>query len=100
MELFGIFNYEATQDVYKCNVTRVINWKVDEEILRTVGDHQEDKTNDNLAAISFKNLIIERFPRRLETFFPNLKTLTINSCEPPKIGFNRTKQLKTTQFKR
>lgn len=80
MELFGEFKYEEKHDIYKCNITRVISWKVDEKVLRTVGDHQKDKTNDNLSAISFNNIRIDHFPRRLEMFFPNLRTLTINSC--------------------
>lgn len=99
MELFGEFKYEERSEVYKCNVTKVINWKVGNGVLRTVGEHIEDRTNENLEAISFRELKIERFPRQLELFFPNLKALTINSCGLQSIqrsdlkGLSQLKQL-------
>lgn len=99
MEIFGEFSFEATKNIYKFNVIRVINWKVDNKVLRIVGDHFEDKSNEDVDEVSFKDINIKRFPRRIDSFFPNLKALTINCCGLKSIkksdlkGLSRLKQL-------
>lgn len=80
MELFGDYKYEEKQNIYKYNVNRVISWKFDKKVMRVAGEHADDRTNDDVKAISFFDIKIDRFPRGIEAFFPNLKALTINSC--------------------
>lgn len=80
MELFGNFKFEESTKTYKFIVTRIVTWKADDGLVRIVGDHLEDCTNEDVEAISFKDIKMHRFPRQLHRFFPNLRVLTINSC--------------------
>lgn len=80
MELFGNFKFEEKIKVYKFIVTRIVNWKGENEVVRVIGDHFEDFTNEDIEAVSFTDMKIDRFPRSLNHFFPNLKVLTMNSC--------------------
>lgn len=81
MELFGSFKFDERSKVYKFMVTRLVNWKTaDNIVLRVIGDHLEDYTNDEVEAISFTDMQIDRFPRHIHRFFPNLKVVTMNSC--------------------
>lgn len=80
MEIFGNFAFDERSSTYKFNVQRVITWQLDYSIARVVGDHQDDKTNEDVEAIAFSNFNLQQFPQNIGKFFPNLKVLTVNSC--------------------
>lgn len=86
MELFGEFFIDPKSEIYKFIVLRVVLWKSYEGILRTVGAHVNGKSNENVEAIILSNLALDRFPRLLGCFFPNLKTVTGNNCGLRSIG--------------
>lgn len=97
MELFGKFVIDNKNCVYKFNVNRVINWRVEYGILRIVGDHVEGKSNEDVDAISFSNFKIYQIPKNISQFFPNLKTLTMNSCSVKSISKHDLMGLKHLQ---
>lgn len=80
MELFGSFNFEEKNQIYKFIVLKVDNLKAGDGILGVVGDHIRDKTNKDVDAVSICNISLNHFPRLIGQFFPNLKILTVNSC--------------------
>ena len=84
MEFFGYFNFEEKTEIYKFNVIRVVNSKAGDGVLRVVGDHIADWTNKDVDAVLISNIGLNYFPRLIGQFFPNLKTLNVNSC-----GINR-----------
>jgi Leucine-rich repeat (LRR) protein len=83
MELFGTYTIDEKSQSYKFNVTRISAWKTEvlrSYVLRVEGEHIGDRTNECVESITFSNLELQRFPRHLNTFFPNLKTIVISSC--------------------
>lgn len=88
MELFGNFCYDEESTFYNFNVTRVVNWKAADEVLRIVGEHLEENFNENVESVTFSSLRMNRFPRGIGGFFPNLKVLTIINCGIKRITKN------------
>lgn len=82
MELFGEFKFERSTESYKYIVTKVIDWTLAEDgVFKVFGDHLVGRSNKDVDGILFNNIKMKHFPRLLGQFFPNLKTLMMNSCE-------------------
>lgn len=98
MELFGDFNYDAETSLYNFDVTRVVDWKAADEVLRVVGEHLDQKGNHRVESITIKNLKLKRFPRGLGRFFPNLGAVVIKGCGLANISKNDFKGLGNLQI--
>lgn len=80
MEAIGTFEFDSKSCYYKFIATRVISRKVDFSVVRIVGEHLNDNTNEDVEAVSFSNFKLIEFPKNLGYFFPNLKYLSITNC--------------------
>lgn len=97
MELFGQFKVEEKSNIYKYTVGRIIDWKTDEGVLRTVGEHVEEKENKDVEAVSLSGLRIGCFPLLIGKFFQNLTVLTMNGCGLQRISKDDLDGLKNLQ---
>jgi Leucine rich repeat len=83
MELFGNYSLNENTKVYKFIVTKISSFRCEQlrpYVMRVVGDHIDDLTNDNVETLSISDLELNRFPRCLNSFFPNLNSIVISSC--------------------
>ena len=80
MELFGDFQFNEESTFYEFIVKRVINWKAGDEVFRVIGEHIEDNDNKNVESLTISFLMMNRFPRGIGRFFPNLRNLSIEGC--------------------
>jgi Leucine-rich repeat (LRR) protein len=73
-------NWSYFTKVYSCIVQPSNIFKTSVQIRAINGFHEDGKTNKNVEAIFFKNIIVKFIPRGLDFFFTNLTCLYIDSC--------------------
>jgi hypothetical protein len=80
MEIFGNFSFDTRSCNYKFDVYRVTTWKLDGNVVRVIGEHEEGRSNEDVEAVKFSDFKLSQFPRNIGKYFPNLKALTVNNC--------------------
>lgn len=65
---------------YSCKITKAAIATPDVTIISFKGIHHPRKNNNDVIHLHFENAKVEYFPRNLQTFFPNLKTVAIRNC--------------------
>ena len=100
MELHCIFysqNFDASYNCYRCLITNreiPVNKK-----LKLIGQHENNKTNENVTHVEFNNCKVKKIPQDLMKTFSNLKVLNIlNSelrtiCKEDLIGYENVERL-------
>lgn len=74
---------------YKCTVKEItgVSGEQEMEIESFTGDHEEEKSNNDVTWLIFYEQKIKRIPRSLHKIFPNLRHLLITQCDIE--GFTR-----------
>lgn len=72
--------FSVFQNYYRCLVTKASITEKSASIKNFSGIHQPGKSNKDVDYVEFSKAKVEHFPRKLEIFFPNLKSLKITKC--------------------
>lgn len=77
---FTLIDWENNNILYTCEVTAASITEPGTDITNFKGCHIPGKSNIDVEAISFDNIEVKYFPRRISETFPNLIALQIENC--------------------
>jgi Leucine-rich repeat (LRR) protein len=98
MEIKCEFDMCTSRDVqyYRCSVT---NQQISENCeLKFIGQHQEEKTNEDVTYVSFNSCTATKVPQGITKIFPNLKVLHIYNSNLKNISKNDLVEFKNLKM--